>query len=257
MKSAGRGWVAGCLLAGLLVSASANLWLVATLRQMYRERLETQIWPATEAGWPVVIGDPHRASHRLLLLGDSRLSQWSFAGPDNTLVINAGLAGATTAQIRQNLPALLEQYRPDMVVIEAGINDLKFLGLEPGRADAVIAHTLDNLTNMVGQCQAHGSRVLLLTIWPTAAPDWRRRLVWSPVIPASVARLNRLLADLPADLARLQVVDLFAVGDIRPGPDTYQDTLHLRSQTYQRLNPILTRVLARYSSPESPATPRE
>ena len=38
----------------------------------------------------------------------------------------------------------------------------------------------------------------------------------------------------------LEVVDLFALAGLQPGPDTYRDTLHLRPATYERLTQTLT-----------------
>lgn len=68
-------------------------------------------------------------------------------------VINASISGDTTSGGRARLPALLNQHRPDVVVIELGGNDaLRGLPLASSR---------DNLQAMVKAAKGAGARVLL------------------------------------------------------------------------------------------------
>lgn len=69
-------------------------------------------------------------------------------------VVNASISGDTTAGGRNRLPALLQQHKPALVVIELGGNDgLRGLSLE---------HMQTNLAAMVAMAQEQGSQVLLL-----------------------------------------------------------------------------------------------
>lgn len=69
-------------------------------------------------------------------------------------VVNASISGDTTAGGRARLPALLQQHKPVVVVIELGGND----ALRGGR----MATTRDNLDAMVVAAQKAGARVLLV-----------------------------------------------------------------------------------------------
>jgi len=69
-------------------------------------------------------------------------------------VVNASVTGDTTAGGRTRLPALLEQHRPAITIIELGGND----GLRGGSLDAMRA----NLDAMTGTVQKAGSNVLLI-----------------------------------------------------------------------------------------------
>ncbi|MCA1857699.1 arylesterase [Massilia oculi] len=69
-------------------------------------------------------------------------------------VVNASISGETTIGGRTRLPALLDQHRPDIVVIELGAND-GLRGLPVAAADA-------NLRAMVKMAQARGARVVLV-----------------------------------------------------------------------------------------------
>lgn len=69
-------------------------------------------------------------------------------------VVNASISGDTTSGGRSRLPALLEQHKPTVVVIELGGNDaLRGLPLQTSQ---------DNLQAMVQACQALHAKVLLL-----------------------------------------------------------------------------------------------
>ncbi|MFM7533663.1 MAG: arylesterase [Rubrivivax sp.] len=69
-------------------------------------------------------------------------------------IVNASISGETSSGGRSRLPALLEQHRPQVLVVELGGNDA-LRGLP-------LAMTRDNLTEMVRRGQAAGARVLLL-----------------------------------------------------------------------------------------------
>jgi acyl-CoA thioesterase-1 len=69
-------------------------------------------------------------------------------------VVNASISGDTTAGGRARLPALLEQHRPAITIIELGGND----GLRGGSLDAMRA----NLDAMTVSAQKTGSNVLLI-----------------------------------------------------------------------------------------------
>jgi acyl-CoA thioesterase-1 len=69
-------------------------------------------------------------------------------------VVNASITGDTTAGGRARLPALLQQYRPAIVVIELGGND----GLRGGDLNAM----RNNLEAMVAAAQKAGAQVLLV-----------------------------------------------------------------------------------------------
>ena len=244
MNRRGQLWLLGALLGVAVFSAGLNLFLGGLLVRTYRDQLRAQIWPDTDAAWPAVSGLTNGYRRTILFLGDSRLAEWQFPAPAGARLVNAGVRRATTAQILPAVPGLLDEFHPDTVVIEAGINDLKYLGLEPTRAEELIAHTRTNLVRVVGQCRAHDCQVWLLEVWPPTEPGWPRRVVWSPAISSAVNRLNLDLEKLPAGLAGLHVVDLFARAGIRPGAETYRDTLHLRPETYLRLDPVLAAELA-------------
>jgi acyl-CoA thioesterase-1 len=69
-------------------------------------------------------------------------------------VVNASISGETSSGGRSRLPALLEQHRPALLVVELGGNDA-LRGLP-------LTMTRDNLADMVRRGRQAGARVLLL-----------------------------------------------------------------------------------------------
>ena len=71
-------------------------------------------------------------------------------------VVNASIAGDTSAGGLSRLPQLLKRHAPMLVVIELGGNDgLRGLPIDTLR---------DNLASMIEMCRAHGAHVLLVGI---------------------------------------------------------------------------------------------
>lgn len=115
---------------------------------------------AKAAGGPVllVVGDSLSAEYGLprgtgwvQLLAD-RLGK---RGSDYR-VVNASISGETTSGGVTRLPALLQQHRPKVVVIELGAND--------GLRGLPLTVLRDNLAAMIRQAKAAGAKVLLVGI---------------------------------------------------------------------------------------------
>ncbi len=69
-------------------------------------------------------------------------------------VVNASVSGETTIGGRTRLPALLEQHKPDIVVLELGAND--------GLRGLPVASAEGNLRAMVSMAQQKNAKVMLV-----------------------------------------------------------------------------------------------
>jgi lysophospholipase L1-like esterase len=230
-------WLGVLALGGLLTLAAAG-FMAWQLRLRYESQLTQQVWPARRTCEPVIIG-PAQGRDKILLFGDSRMAAWDGLAPSDFTFVNAGQSGATTAQLQLLLPALLDEFRPVAIVIQAGVNDLKLVGLKPGLEPAIVSQAARNLSNIVAQSSAHGCRVLLLETWPVGKPEWRRLPVWNSNITLAVNHLNERLRQLHAPARGVQVVDIFNAAGVVPEPKLFRDALHFRPPVYQRLTPVL------------------
>ena len=238
------------LLAVLSAAMALTVW---SARKQYESRLAQQIWPLTAPDIFARSTAPAKAAPTVLLLGDSRMAQWDLPQWTGWRVVNAGTGGLTTGQLRLSAPRLLDEFHPDAVVLEAGINDLKFLGLRPKMASPIVSLATSNLTAVVRECAARRCQVIVLETWPAGQPDLARRLVWNAVIPASVDSLNAKLRLLNAPERGIRVADLFKAAGLKPEAGLYRDTLHFKAEVYQRLTPALEKELeaARHDIPDT------
>jgi acyl-CoA thioesterase-1 len=106
----------------------------------------------------VVVGDSLSSGYGLdgepswVALLSSRLEQQGY-GHD---VVNASIAGDTSAGGLARLPRLLDTYAPSILVIELGGND--------GLRGQPLTNLHDNLARMIELAQAHGAEVMLAGI---------------------------------------------------------------------------------------------
>jgi acyl-CoA thioesterase-1 len=189
-------------------------------------------------------GGPARAAgaKRLLVLGDSLSAEYGLPRGTgwvallerrlaerkiDTQVVNASISGDTTSGGRSRLPALLEQHRPDVVVIELGANDA-LRGLP-------LAMTKANLLEMTRAAKAAGAKVVL---------------VGMQVPPNYGKTYGDEFAHLFAEVAKSEGTALVpfllaGVADARDAPSLFQaDRIHPTQAAHPRLLDNVWPVLA-------------
>jgi lysophospholipase L1-like esterase len=237
---------------GFLISLVVIVWLVWIARILYARELAVRLQPVGPARF-VVAGN--QSGIRVLFLGDSRILDWPALPPDRFLTINAGVAGETTAQIRLRTESALESENPAVVVIQAGINDLKAIGVMPESAAQIRSQCLSNLQEIAGLCRQHHAKTILTTIPPPGKVPLGRRLFWSSEIETSVNDVNQSLIRIYATDEDVVILDIDRI--LRAGrrvPDDfsdYRDTLHLQPAAYGKFEPELLGAIDRLASPAS------
>lgn len=108
-----------------------------------------------EAATVLVLGDSISAGYGLADRTKVWVSLLSVAiDAEKNRTINAGISGDTTAGGLARLPALLEQFKPDIVMIELGTND--------GLRDLSLEAMESNLREMIAISRTAGATPLLL-----------------------------------------------------------------------------------------------
>jgi acyl-CoA thioesterase I len=119
-----------------------------------------------------------------------------------TRVVNASISGETTEGGKARLPALLAEYRPDVVLIELGGND--------GLRGFPVTVTRANLLAMVDAAEAAGARVVLLGM--RMPPNYG---------PAYTTAFHNVFVDI-ARARRIKLVP-FLLDGIATRPELMQD----------------------------------
>lgn len=230
MTSNRLSWQSVAVGGALLASLAANVGLGLACLELYRREQRVRLQPT----WPVPVAVAHVAGRaQVLFLGDSRMQEWPDLPKSRFATVNAGAGGETTAQILLRAGPMLDAAKPQIVVLQAGVNDLKTLGALPEQAKQTEARCLANLAALVELCRARGARVVLVPILPTTSPGLLRRLVWSSEIELARVRVNAALRQRFAGQPGVSLLDERVLA-----PDTagdYRDTLHFSAQGYSKL----------------------
>ena len=238
------------ILPSLVALQTVALIAAAVLaRQYYIQGLETKAAPANDQVYERANALlPPKSQWRVVLFGDSRIAQWSpLPRVDGAEIVNRGIGGETTAQMRLRFDADVLNLQPDVVVIQGGINDLVAASLSKSAGDRIRQGVKDNLRQLATRSAAAGARVVLMTVVPPASPSLPRRLVWNHDIAGQVADVNAFIRSLDG-LDGVIVVD--AAGLLAPSGGALRalyarDTLHFEPSAYDALNRTLAMHLRR------------
>jgi lysophospholipase L1-like esterase len=181
---------------------------------------------------------------RIVLIGDSRIARWPASGwPEQWEVINRGIGGETAAQLALRFRADALALDPDIIVIEAGVNDL----VAGSFMDEAAGHTLADSTTEILQklasnAGASGALALVATIVPAARPSLLRRLVWNESLRELVARVNDALtkSEWPVGAGVIDLAAPLITDNSQVISEEYRlDTLHINEAGYARLTSVL------------------
>jgi lysophospholipase L1-like esterase len=240
-----RLWLIGLLSAGLAVSFIAaaaagimSLRLYAQWKLALAEPVYDHVFIAANRRVASKLTAPG-VPPRIILIGDSHAALWSgFGANKGWEVINRGIGGETTAQLAYRFHADATELDPDLIVLQAGSNDLVAASLasEP-RAEEIVARTILNLKQLAKEVSNHHIPLIITTAFPPGRPSLLRRFVWNDRILAYTADVNSaLLAWQPS--AGIQVLDLAPILGKTTLRASFQrgDGRHLNEAGYDALN---------------------
>lgn len=233
------------LIVALVVSIQLNIQLYREAADNYRDLNGVRLDPlglsvyaaAAQKRFPT--GPPV-----VVFIGDSRAVEWTAPNLNIFTFVNRGIGAQTTAQVLGRFAQDVAPLRPDIAVIQVGINDLKTLPLFPEQRASIIQNTKDNIMKLVQlSLNAGARRVVLTTIFPLGEIPWERRLVWSDDVAVAIDEVNSFLASLASD--RVEIMNTSAIiaqqGIVLPS--YRRDFLHLNSAGYAALNRGLEQLL--------------
>jgi lysophospholipase L1-like esterase len=233
------------LFAMLLGAAVAFGTSHALARKHAREQYLTQLDPLQVAIYPTgtaAAAIPRRGAYRVVLLGDSRARGWPVP---NRLVgaefINRGIDSQASAAIWARYYLHVAPLRADVVVIQAGINDIARIPLVHDRHAEIVEQCAANLAGLADRAARDGARVILTTVFPTSSEVDDALWGWSAAADSAVTELNRRLRSL-----QLSNVVVFDTGPILQGADghirpEYADGhVHVTPAGYRALNERLS-----------------
>ncbi len=232
----------------LACSVIANIILLAGIDQLANRFRYLYIDYRHFRSLPIGISDATRAqpvadSRKAVFFGDSRVETWApLPALDGFDIINAGVVGETTVEMRRRWQTDVLRLQPDIVVIQAGVNDLTAAATRDiPEPDALSGRMLENMDFFLSQMDKQQIPVVLFSIIPTARFNLLRRYFWSPSLAQLVEDSNAELALLAAkhNAKWVDVTGEFLDTNKQPHAALFADTLHLTDAGYQVLNKTL------------------
>jgi lysophospholipase L1-like esterase len=238
MRTRARRILLVALVVALAASLGANAYLVQRSNQYFRSTTEVRLDPAGLREWAAARAEPPPPGKPVLVLfGDSRALMWGKPALDELAVVNRGVGNQTTAQVLLRLDADVAPLHPSVIVLEAGVNDLKGIAELPARRAEIVAECEANLRTLVARCRGLGATVVLTSIFAIGdLPVWRRPF-WSDDVDVAVREVNAFLRTLAG--GRVVFLDADPVLDDARGkiqPAYQYDFLHLDGEGYRALD---------------------
>lgn len=216
-----------------LIGIAAKLY--NTAEDFYRRELVARLDPLDlNRKKPSIESNPDLPT--IVFLGDSRAAMWP--QPEyRANYINLGVNSQTTGQILERAKVELAGLHPDVVVIQAGVNDLKVCALLPEQKERIQKQALSNLEQIYGVAKSTGAEVIVTTIFPGAKPGLLDRARWNDSAIQAIIQINKAIRASHKDCldaAKALSSDERAIAD-----GLSLDLLHLNPNGYLILNQAL------------------
>jgi lysophospholipase L1-like esterase len=243
----------------LSCSVLANVFLSWRATKYYLDSQMVRLDPAGERKFGeegCSLQEPGSGQSKIVLIGDSRIANWNPPpSPANCQIINRGVGAETTAQTILRLQRDAIDLKPQIIVVQAGINDLKNIGVFPKQKDEIVNSCWKNLNAIISQAREHNVHVVILTIFQSGPVGPLRRLIWSNEIPNSIGRVNEMMRNLKCDGVTVVDCDSILSANKTIKACYAQGTFHLNTAGYQALNdsivPIIEKLLHNYDLSEN------
>jgi lysophospholipase L1-like esterase len=235
-------------LAGLCLLLLINCWFLLDYGiKQYKIKSRLHLDPINSSAYgekDLVVREG--AKTLVTIFGDSRAAQWpTNKMSDRFQFVNRGVAGQTTAQLLLRFPEDVIDLQPEVVLVQAGINDLKTIGLFPQQADAIVEGCKANLEALTELALAQGITLILMPVLPTGPVPFSRRFFWSDQIDAAIDNVNAYILELSQreNVEFFDPVTLIVDSDGLVAPAYRLDFLHLNGRAYELLGQQLEEFL--------------
>lgn len=174
------------------------------------------------------------------MIGDSRMARWNkdLLSPLNAKIVNLGIEGQTTSQVLSRLKNYLETENPKWLILEAGINDLKIIGLKKDLAPSLAKGCLENIIETVALCNKKDIDIIIINIFPTGNIDLPRLLVWNSSVDPAIREANMKLKAYCENnqILFFDTYDLLCTNNFKIKKQYQDGFLHINQEGYKVLS---------------------
>ena len=228
----------------LVASLSANLLLYKELKNTFIALYQTSLNPLGIDKY----SDRENTTElpTVVFFGDSRAYQWKKPDERNFHFINRGISGQTSAQIRWRFQQHIVPLKPQIIVMQLGVNDLRMLPANSQTREDIVKNCQQNITQIIKEAERINAVVILTTIFPLGAGNvpLKYRPFWVSIdeLQQSINEVNQYLKTLGDRIILLDAYSLLLSKDPQK-IEYYKDLLHLNRRGYELLNRELEKIL--------------
>jgi len=235
----------------LILSFALNIALYHVAIECYKQKKKYQIDPTGSLFYPDKHESAKDRSHktiRIVFFGDSRIYQWEpLPYMPQCELINRGIPGETTAQSLLRIERDLILLKPDIVVIELGVNDCNSIGVLPEIRKTIIAKCKINLDKIMSILHRYGIRTVVLTIFPVSAICLTHWPIWSENTREAITEINYHLLKINTSDKIVINCDIIFLENNKMKREYAIDSMHINKAGYALLNahvkPHLTKLM--------------
>lgn len=231
----------------IIVLLISNVILFKISEHYYLQLNKTRLDPLNLAvfGNPANQGENGRSDvQSVVFFGDSRAATWPSPRVEGYRFLNRGIGAQTSTQVAMRYDAHIQPLKPDVLILQICINDLKTIPLFPDNKNIITATCKNNIAQMVGKATDEGATVILSTIIPASKASLVRKYFWSDEVALAVDDVNNYILTLASE--NVVIFDSYAIIADESGlmsPKYRHDALHLNEVGYAALNEALVPLL--------------
>lgn len=237
--------VIGVVLFALVVSGVLNIVLYKELTGYYKLLYAGELDPLGLSYFQDQENEISTIFPIVVFFGDSRAAQWIIPPVDGFNFVNRGIGNQTSAQVANRFDAHIKPLKPQIIIVQVGINDLKTIPLFPERKQEIIDNCEANIEKIVYDSLNANTTVILTTIFPVSGNvPLTRRLVWSDDIYQAIDEVNIFIASLEDEKVIIfDTASILSNAERKIKPEYRLDLLHLNEYGYETLNLELVKIL--------------
>jgi lysophospholipase L1-like esterase len=180
------------------------------------------------------------------MIGDSRIARWDTRLLNTGLqTANLGMEGQTSTQVFYRFKNDLEIDTPAIVILEAGINDLKVIGLDRKLAGPVKENLYTNIKEIRDLCIRNKIPMILINVFPVGKIEMTRRLMWNSTVNEAIRSVNETLKGYCENngVFYFDAYEILAGPSETVKPEYRDDFLHINGKGYEALSLELTELI--------------
>jgi len=176
-------------------------------------------------------------STRIVLFGDSRIHQWNpLPEIPGCEFINRGIPGETTSQSLLRLEEDVISLKPDIAIIQFGVNDCNSIGILPEFENFIVQNCKKNISSTIDKLRKSNIKTAILTIFPVGPVDPLHFFIWSDKTRSAIKEINTHILRIDSvDIKSVNCDNIFLDGKTLQ-KESYHDMIHLNSEGYRQLN---------------------